>query len=199
MTKLTFLAATHNRKKRDELLRILGPLGIHIVAADEAGVDFSDVEETGTTFLENARLKAHAGCQESGMPCVADDSGLEVFALNGQPGVYSARYAGEHGNDGKNNQKLLQALQGVSQRDARFVSAVCAVFPDGRELNATGYCNGAIGFAPRGDGGFGYDPLFLPEKTPGKTMAELTPEEKDGISHRAQALEQLAKQLQTML
>ncbi len=193
---MTYLAATHNQKKRAELLRILSPLGIEIVTADEAGVDFSDVEETGTTFLENALLKARAGCQESGMPCIADDSGLAVDALDGAPGVYSARYAGEHGNDVKNNTKLLQALRNVpdGQRTARFVSVVALVYPDGRELTSEGTCEGIIARSPAGEGGFGYDPIFLPLEQEGETrsMAQLSPQEKDAISHRGKALQALA-------
>lgn len=110
---MDFLIATHNLKKRDELARILSPLGIRVLTAEEAGVALTDVEETGQTFEENAYLKAESGCRESGLPCIADDSGLEVDALGGAPGVYSARYAGEHGNDQKNNALLLKNLQAV--------------------------------------------------------------------------------------
>ena len=116
---MDFLIATHNLKKRDELQRILAPLGVHVLTADEAGIDLSDVEETGTTFMENALLKARSGCKESGMPCIADDSGLCVDALDGAPGVYSARFAGEHGNDAKNNAKLLGLLESVADGKER--------------------------------------------------------------------------------
>ena len=124
---MDFLIATHNMKKRAELQRILSPLGVNVLTADEAGIVLTDVEETGTTFEENAFLKADSGCRESGMPCIADDSGLSVDALGGEPGVYSARYAGEHGNDDKNNRKLLEKLRDVppEKRTASFVSAVC--------------------------------------------------------------------------
>lgn len=117
-------------KKRAELQRILSPLGVNVLTADEVGIVLTDVEETGTTFEENAFLKADSGCRESGMPCIADDSGLSVDALGGEPGVYSARYAGEHGNDDKNNRKLLEKLRDVppEKRTASFVSAVCCVF-----------------------------------------------------------------------
>ena len=127
---MDFLIATHNMKKRAELQRILSPLGVNVLTADEAGIVLTDVEETGTTFEENAFLKADSGCRESGMPCIADDSGLSVDALGGEPGVYSARYAGEHGNDDKNNRKLLEKLRDVppEKRTASFVSAVCCVF-----------------------------------------------------------------------
>lgn len=191
---MDFLIATHNLKKRDELQRILSPLGISVKTAGEAGIDLTDVEETGTTFEENAELKAVSGCKESDMPCIADDSGLMVDALNGEPGVYSARYAGEHGNDKKNNEKLLSNLKDVkpSERTARFVSAVCCVFPDGRKFTVRGECKGVIGYEEKGSNGFGYDPLFYVGE---KTFAELSSEEKDKISHRGNALRLLAEEL----
>lgn len=191
---MDFLVATHNLKKREELQRILSPLGIRVLTAEEAGINLSDVEETGATFEENAFLKADSGCRESGMPCIADDSGLEVDALNGAPGVYSARFAGEHGNDKKNNRLLLEKLQQVPmpQRTARFVSCVCCAFPDGRHFTVRGVCEGRIAFEEHGAGGFGYDPLFLVGE---KTFGELTAEEKDRVSHRGNALRQLAKEL----
>lgn len=191
---MDFLIATHNNKKRDELQRILSPLGITVLTADEAGVDLTDVEETGTTFEENALLKARSGAKESNMPCIADDSGLCVDALDGAPGVYSARFAGEHGNDSKNNQKLLDLLKDVPQerRTARFVSAVACVFPDGRELTVRGTCEGLIGYAPKGENGFGYDPLFYRGE---RTFAEFSAAEKDAVSHRGNALRSLAAEL----
>ena len=191
---MDFLIATHNMKKRDELQRILSPLGVHVLTADEAGVDLTDVEETGTTFEENALLKARSGCKEGKMPCIADDSGLCVDALDGAPGVYSARFAGEHGNDDKNNEKLLSLLSDVppEKRTARFVSTVACVFPDGRELVVRGECEGKIGYEKRGENGFGYDPLFYVGE---RTFAEFTPEEKDAVSHRGNALAALEKQL----
>lgn len=194
---MTFLLATHNMKKRAELERILAPLGISVQTAEEAGVTLTDVEETGETFEENAILKAEGGCRESGMPCVADDSGLEVDALNGAPGVYSARYAGEHGNDGKNIEKLLHALHDVppEQRTARFVCTACCMFPDGTRRIARGTCEGTIALQAAGSGGFGYDPVFLPDEADGRSMAELSDHEKDAISHRRRALEQLADAL----
>jgi len=179
-------------KKRAELQRILEPLGINVLTAGDIGLSLTDVEETGVTFEENAFLKADSGCRESSLPCIADDSGLMVNALNGEPGVYSARYAGEHGNDDKNNQKLLKNLEGVSDRSAKFVSAVCCVFPDGRSFTVRGECEGKIGFEKRGSGGFGYDPLFYVGE---KSFAELSPEEKDKISHRGNALRALAEKL----
>ena len=198
---MDFIIATHNMKKRDELSRILKPVGVRALLAEEAGVDLTDVEETGTTFEENAFLKAQSGCLESGMPCIADDSGLAVDALDGAPGVFSARYLGEHGNDDKNNELLLENLKDVpmERRTARFVSAVCCVFPDGRKITVRGECEGKIAFDLKGNGGFGYDPLFLPEEYEGKTMAQLTPEEKDAISHRGKALRLLSKKLEEIL
>lgn len=195
---MDFLIATHNMKKRDELQRILSPLGVHVLTADEAGVDLTDVEETGTTFEENALLKARSGCKEGKMPCIADDSGLCVDALDGAPGVYSARFAGEHGNDDKNNEKLLSLLSDVppEKRTARFVSTVACVFPDGRELVVRGECEGKIGYEKRGENGFGYDPLFYVGQ---RTFAEFTPEEKDAVSHRGNALRALTKALPAYL
>lgn len=191
---MDILIATHNLKKRDEMQRILLPLGIRVVTADEIGLCLTDVEETGVTFEDNARLKAESGCRESALPCVGDDSGLEVDFLGGKPGVYSARYAGEHGNDDKNNQKLLSELSDVpkERRTARFVSCVCCVFPDGREILVRGECEGSIGFEPSGSGGFGYDPLFY---VGGKSFAQLSPDEKDAISHRGRALRAFAEEL----
>lgn len=195
---MDFLIATHNMKKRDELQRILSPLGVHVLTADEAGVDLTDVEETGTTFRENALLKARSGCKEGKMPCIADDSGLCVDALDGAPGVYSARFAGEHGNDDKNNEKLLSLLSDVppEKRTARFVSTVACVFPDGRELVVRGECEGKIGYEKRGENGFGYDPLFYVGE---RTFAEFTAEEKDAVSHRGNALRALCKALPAYL
>ena len=198
---MDFLIATHNMKKRDELSRILKPIGVNVLLAEEVGVDLTDVEETGTTFEENAYLKAKGGCDESGMPCIADDSGLAVDALDGAPGVYSARYSGEHGDDDKNNELLLENLKDVplEKRTARFVSAVCCVFPDGRKITVRGEVEGKIAFDLKGSNGFGYDPMFLPDAFPGKTMAELTAEEKDSISHRGNALRLLCKELEEIL
>lgn len=198
---MDFLIATHNMKKRAELERILKPIGVRVLLAEEAGVELTDVEETGVTFEENAFLKADSGCKESGMPCITDDSGLAVDALDGAPGVYSARYAGEHGNDEKNNELLLENLSDVpaDKRTARFVSTVCCCFPDGRHMIVRGECEGKIAFEPKGEGGFGYDPLFLPDEFPGKTMAQLTAEEKDSISHRGKALRLLAKKLEEII
>ena len=171
-----------------------------------------DLEETGTTFAENAKIKAEAFCKATGLPTVADDSGLCVDALNGAPGVYSARYAGEHGNDAANNEKLMAEMQNVpvGQRAAKFVSAVCLILPDGRELVVTGECPGSVALTPAGDNGFGYDPLFVPDavglpgggtvpNTAHRTYAELADAEKDAISHRGRAMEKLEAELAAFL
>ncbi len=193
--KEVFLIVTHNMKKRDELYRILSPLGIDVKTAEQAGVTISDVDETGETFYENALLKAQSGCRESGMPCVADDSGLQVDYLAGAPGVYSARFAGEPCDDDKNNKKLLKLLSDVpeEERTARFVSVVCCAFPNGDIISARGECEGYIGFEERGNGGFGYDSLFM---VGDKSFAEISSAEKDALSHRGTALRKIAIKLQ---
>lgn len=193
---MDYIIATHNVKKRDELCRILEPAGIKVHLAGEFGIELTDVEETGTTFEENALLKAKSGCAESGLPCIADDSGLCVEYLDGAPGVYSARYSGGHGNDEENNKKVLKELEGVpfENRGAAFISAVCCVYPDGKTVTVRGECRGKIGYEPLGNGGFGYDPIFMAEKYDYKlSTAQLTPEQKDEISHRGKALRELAK------
>ncbi len=186
----TFVIATHNLKKKAELERILEPLNIAVTTAE-----LDEVEETGTTFEQNAFLKADAACRQTGMPAVADDSGLMVDALNGEPGVYSARYAGEGATDRDRNNKLLANLKEVpkEKRTAKFVSAVCCVFPNGDRIDVRGECPGTIAYQPNGTGGFGYDPIFLVEG--GKSFAELSASEKDAISHRGRALRELAKGL----
>lgn len=194
----TIVVATGNAHKLTEIEAILGAAlpGTRFVAVGQLG-DFEDPEETGTTFAENALIKARAAVAETGFTAVADDSGLVVDALDGAPGVYSARYAGVHGDDAANNAKLLEELGQVpaAERTARFMSVVALVYADGQVLTGTGACEGTVGFAGRGTNGFGYDPLFLPADTPGKTMAELTPEEKNAISHRFHALEDLCGKL----
>ncbi len=191
---MKFIIATHNMKKQGEMQRILAPLGVEVLTAEMAGLTLTDVEETGTTFLENAVLKAESGCKESKMPCIADDSGLAVDFLGGEPGVYSARYSGEHGNDEANIQKLLKNLKNVPEekRTAHFVCTVCVCFPDGRKFTVDGKCEGKIGFEKHGEGGFGYDPVFMVGE---KSFAELSSEEKDKISHRGNALRKLTEVL----
>ncbi|MBE6773211.1 MAG: XTP/dITP diphosphatase [Ruminococcaceae bacterium] len=187
---MKILIATHNKHKLAEISRILEPMGYEVVTDRDVGIELTDVEENGKTFLENARIKAESGCRESGLPCIADDSGLCVDALGGEPGVYSARYAGNHGDDAANNEKLLLNLKNVpdEKRTARFVCSICVSFPDGSEITAEGVCEGKIGYEYRGNNGFGYDPLFM---VGDKSFAEFTSEEKDAVSHRGNALKNL--------
>lgn len=196
---MKFLIATHNIKKRDELSRILKPLGIDAVIASDIGMEITDAEETGTTFAENARIKAESGCRETGLPCIADDSGLCIDALDGRPGVYSARYAGGH--DTPYSHKiavLLDEMKDVpdEKRTARFISSVCCIFPDGRELTVEGKCEGKIGYEPAGEGGFGFDPVFY---VGDRSFAQFTAEEKDAVSHRGNSLRLLAEKLPEFL
>ena len=195
-------AATGNPGKLKELRRILEAQGHQVLSQKELGLDL-DPEETGTTFAENAAIKAAAFAKASGLPTIADDSGLCVEALGGAPGVYSARYCGHHGDDEANNDKLLEAMRDVpaGRRAARFVSAVCFRMPDGRTLTCMGECPGQVAMERQpGDYGFGYDPLFIPDErgipgggkrpnTERDSYAQLTPDEKDAISHRGRALE----------
>lgn len=191
------IVATHNAHKLEEIRRILQPLGMAVVTDRMLGIALPEAEETGTTFAENALIKAADACRFTGLCAVADDSGLAVDALDGAPGVYSARYAGENATDADRMQKLLKALEGVpaEKRTARFVCAVCLVFPNGDMVTASGTCEGKIAFAPRGTDGFGYDPVFLPDAHAGKTFAELSAAEKDAISHRGEALRAFVPQV----
>lgn len=195
---MDFILATNNMKKLAEMQRILSPLGINVVTAKMLGVTLEDVEEDGETFEDNAKLKARAACKEMNMPAIADDSGLCVDYLNGAPGIFSARFAGEHGNDEKNNDLLLEKLDGVplEKRTAHYVCAICCTFPDGREIVVRGECSGVIGFERDGNEGFGYDPLFLVD---GKAFGRYTTEEKDKISHRGNALRLLTKELEKII
>lgn len=187
---MKILIATHNKHKLTEMARILSPMGYEVVTDTDIGIELTDVEETGTTFMENARIKAESGCKESGLICIADDSGLCVDALGGEPGVYSARYSGVHGDDEGNIVKLLENLDGVAdeKRTAFFACAICVSFPDGKEITAEGKCHGKIGYEKKGENGFGYDPVFM---VGDKSLAEMTADEKDAISHRGNALEKL--------
>ena len=192
-----FVLATHNPGKLKEMAEILKKFHVEVVMPSDLGLDI-DVEETGTTFAENAMLKAKAICAASGLPAIADDSGLCVDALNGAPGVYSARYGGEGLDDTGRYRLLLSNLRGSTTRAAHFASAIACAFPNGDELTAEGRCDGAIAFAPMGEGGFGYDPVFLvPEMR--KTFAQITAEEKNSISHRGRAMEKFAEKLETYL
>lgn len=194
---MTFVIASHNEKKKQEIERILGPLGIEFVTEKNLGTKLPDPEETGTTFAENAYIKAECTCRECGLPAIADDSGLCVDALGGAPGVYSARYSGVHGDDKANNRKLLSALADVpdEKRTAHYECAVCVVFPDGKTLTANGTCQGVIGRTEQGSNGFGYDPLFYRD---GKSFGDTDPAEKDKVSHRSEALRKMKKELENI-
>ncbi|WP_336087879.1 RdgB/HAM1 family non-canonical purine NTP pyrophosphatase [Nocardia sp. SSK8] len=188
------LVASRNAKKLRELRRILdeaGVAGIELVSLADVP-PYEEAPETGATFEENAIAKARDGAVATGLPCVADDSGIEVDALNGMPGVLSARWSGKHGDDAANNALLLGQLGDVpdERRGAAFVSTCALVLPDGTTTVVRGEWPGRIARGPRGEGGFGYDPLFLPEGGTG-SAAELTPAEKDAVSHRGRALTQL--------
>jgi len=176
---------------------ILQSLGVEVVLQSELGIDV-DVEETGTTFSENAQIKAEAVCKASGLPAIADDSGLCVDALQGAPGVYTARYGGEGLSDEARYRLLLNNMRGLGPRTCHFVSAIACVFPDGTLLQAEGVCDGTVAYAPMGTDGFGYDPIFF---IPGmkKTFAQLTAEEKNAISHRGKALRAFAEVLEEHL
>jgi XTP/dITP diphosphohydrolase len=187
--------ATRNAHKVEELRRILAPYDVELVGLD-AFPDVADVAETGATFADNAVLKARAVAAATGLVAVADDSGLEVAALNGMPGVLSARWAGRHGDDDANLQLVLAQVGDVpdARRAAAFVCAAAAVTPDGRELVVQGRLPGTLTREPRGRNGFGYDPIFVPEGEH-RTTAEMTAEEKDAISHRGRAFRALAPRL----
>jgi XTP/dITP diphosphohydrolase len=195
------LAATNNKHKLEEISAILKELDIEIISLQQAGIDI-EVEETGETFTENALIKAREIAKLTDMAVISDDSGLEVFALKGEPGVKSARYSGTEGDlkDKKNNEKLLKNLTHIpfEERGARFCSVIAAVLTDGRNITAEGYVYGKIGYEEKGNHGFGYDPLFIVEGYD-ITMAELSPEEKNKISHRANALQNFVQQLKTVI
>lgn len=190
--------ATGNPGKIREFRRILGDLDVVLVPRSELGLP--EPAETGATFTDNALLKARAASEATGLPALAEDSGLEVDALDGAPGVRSARYAGEHADDEENNARLLAALEGVPgpRRTARFVAVVVLVTPDGRDRVERGVLEGRIVREPRGTAGFGYDPLFVPAGHE-RTNAELAGEEKDAISHRGRALREIRPVLERYL
>ena len=190
---MVFAVATNNQKKLKEIQRILDSFGITAKTLKELDINI-EIEENGTTFEENAVIKAKAIAEICGLPTISDDSGLEVDALNGAPGVYTARFAGEHATDDENIDKLLAEMEGVEKekRTARFVSAVCLYMPDGRNTVCRGTCEGWIGWERIGDGGFGYDPVFMVDET---SYSQMSPEAKDAISHRGSALRQLKEKI----
>lgn len=184
---MRLILASNNRHKLEEFGRVLRPLGIEVISQSGAGIQL-EVEETGETFEENARLKAEAIFELTHTPVVADDSGLEVDALDNAPGVFSARYGGEGLTDTDRYNKLLEALTNVpdEKRGARFVCVLHYIDAAGRHYSLRGECPGRIGYAPRGENGFGYDPVFMVGE---KSFSELSPAEKDAVSHRGRALE----------
>ena len=194
MDKFEFVAATGNEGKLREIRDVLEQVGFGCVSTKSLGVKLED-EENGDTFLANARIKALEARRKTGKAVIADDSGLEVDALGGAPGVFTARYAGEHATDDENMDKLLAVLGDLpmDQRDARFVSTVVAILPDGSEITARGTVEGRIGFERHGEHGFGYDPIFYMRD--GRSLSDLTDLERYTMSHRARALRKLAFKL----
>lgn len=207
---MDFILATNNMKKLAEMQRILAPLGINVVTAKMLGITLPEVVEDGDTFEANAKIKAESASKITGLPAIADDSGLCVDYLDGYPGIYSARFAnieihgGEcvdnerNADDEDNNNLLLKKLEGVEEekRTAYYVCAICCIFPDGKEITVRGECHGHIGFERDGNAGFGYDPLFIIN---GKSFGKYEGEEKDKISHRGKALRLLAKELEKII
>jgi XTP/dITP diphosphohydrolase len=191
---ITVVLATHNQHKVAELRRILDDHDLSVTLVSGRELDLPDVEETGDTFAENALLKARACAEATGLPAIADDSGLVVDALGGDPGVRSARYAGRHGDDQANLRLVLERLGSSSQRTARFVCVAALALPGGDHVTETGTMEGVITHEPRGDGGFGYDPIFVAAGQR-RTNAELTPQRKDAISHRGAAFRALRPHL----
>ena len=194
---MKMVLASKNPHKLEEMRSILGALGVEVVLESDVGLDV-DVEETGTTFEENAALKAAAVMKAGNLPAIADDSGLCVTALGGGPGIYSARYGGEGLDDRQRYELVLDGLRGQVDRSAKFVSVIACAFPNGDLLTCRGECPGLITHTPRGEDGFGYDPIFLvPEKK--KTFAQMEPQEKNAISHRGVALRRFSQMLSEYL
>ncbi len=184
---MRLILATNNAHKVREFKQILEPMGFEVVSQRDAGY-IIEVEETGTTFEENSYLKAQAVTEASGLPAIADDSGIMADALGGAPGVYSARYTGnDEDTDEDRMYFLLKNMENETDRAAKFVSCITCTFPDGTVIAARGECHGTLTHEPRGENGFGYDPIFLPNGYD-RTTAELSPDEKNAISHRGQAL-----------
>jgi XTP/dITP diphosphohydrolase len=196
MMGLTFVLATANAHKADEMRSVLAEVGIDVVARP---VTVPDVAETSDTLEGNALLKAHAICVASGQPAIADDTGLFVEALGGEPGVHSARYAGPSAIDADNVRKLLSELSEVGRADrgAQFRTVIAVAYPDGSALTVEGSLDGWIVDEPRGERGFGYDPVFASAELGGRTLAEVTADEKNSVSHRARALAALATRLRS--
>ena len=193
---MKLIIASNNAHKIGEIKKILSGKFEEILSLREAGIDHETIED-GTTFMENAIKKAREISEISGCAALADDSGICAHALDGAPGIFSARFAGEHGNDEANNQLLLEKLKDKADKTAHYTAAIALIFPDGQEVLAEGYMYGKIIDTPRGNGGFGYDPLFVADGEE-RTVAEMTAEEKNAISHRANALMGLCKKLEEL-
>jgi len=188
---MKIVLASNNKNKLREIRDILTPRGFEVLSLKDCNIDI-DIAETGTTFEENATIKAKTIYDITKLPCIADDSGLEVAYLNRAPGVYSHRYAGENATDHDRCMKILSELERVpiDEREARFVCAICYINADGLAKTVRGICEGYIGFEPRGENGFGYDPIFMYGS---KSFAQLSAEEKNSISHRSNALKKLVE------
>ena len=195
---MKLILASNNQNKLREFRQLTAGMDVELFSQREAGCDF-EAEENGTTFEENAYIKAKAVTDFTGCVAVADDSGLVVDALNGEPGIYSARFGpGHSATDKERYTYLLQRMGDAADRSARFVCAICCTFPNGDTLYARGECEGDILYVPEGENGFGYDPIFSPDGAEG-SMATLTPEQKNKISHRGKALREFIKKLETYL
>ena len=190
---MKLIIASNNAHKIYEIKKILSGKFDEIVSLREAGIDHETIED-GKTFMENALKKAREIAEISGQCALADDSGICVDALDGAPGIYSARFSGEHGNDEENNRLLLEKISHAPDRSAHYTCAMALVYPTGESVTAEGYMHGEITWTPRGERGFGYDPLFVPVGE-SRTVAEMTDEEKNAISHRANALRLLLERL----
>ncbi|MBR2380915.1 MAG: RdgB/HAM1 family non-canonical purine NTP pyrophosphatase [Clostridia bacterium] len=191
---MKLIIASNNKHKIYEIKKILGSQFSEILSLSEAGISHETVED-GTTFLENAEKKAREIAELSGCPALADDSGICAHALDGAPGVYSARFSGTHGDDEANNRILIKMLSDKEDKGAHYTAAVVLAYPDGKIISAEGHMYGRIIDTPRGERGFGYDPIFVPVEDESRTVAEMTDEEKNKISHRARALAELLSKL----
>ena len=196
--KKTLVLATRNRGKVLEVERILKIHAPEMSLISMADLDIGDIEETGNSFEENALLKARTVTQISGLAALADDRGLAIDSLNGEPGIYSARYSGVHGDDAANNAKVLKQMAGITKRSASFIAVLALTRPDGQSIISRGELLGQIIDSPRGDQGFGYDPIFEPTGFD-ITTAQMSPEMKDSISHRGKALAQIAPKISPFL
>lgn len=190
---MKFFIATKNQHKIDEFSAIFESLNIELISERDLENPLPDIEEDGTTFEENSLIKARFATEITGLPTLADDSGLCVDALGGEPGIYSARYAGEHGDNAANNAKLLEKMKNETNRDAEFICAIACVFPDGREFTVKGICKGKIDTCLRGNGGFGYDPLFISDEL--GSFGLISAEEKNRVSHRANAVKKFKEEI----